>query len=615
VLFAACSGALLIGAIVHAAWLCDDAFITLRSVDNWVHGHGLRWNVDERVQSFTHPAWMMVLAAAYAPTESPTFALLLPALAASAAFVWFLLRAGGDAALNGSACLLLLASKAFVEFSTSGLENPLVHLLLLGYLLAARSQMSSGGKAATLIGYAALMLLTRMDLIWLIGPSLGAALWCGRRELWSPRAWLGLWPLVAWELFAIVYYGFPFPNTAYAKLATGVPAGEALLQGMRFLQANLEHDPITLPVIALGSAAGLVARQSRSVSLSIGLILWVAYLVRIGGDFMLGRLFTPGLVVAVVVLSERALPARVRWLPWAASSALVLVSAWLPRTALRGAPLQTDAGWLPGGVTDERAIFHATTGLFRSTNPDGPRSHEYTQNVLVPAAQGQRVIPAGSIGFAGYFAGPAVHIVDQFALTEPLLARLPADPAWNAGHFFRELPAGYLATLETGKNKLVDPQLSASNAELTRIVRGPLLGADRLRLIARWNLRPSRVYPFDYQVERVRFADVSTPSEAGSSVESPGVLKTGRQGLAITFDAPTPLHRAHLALGADDHYIVAFRAGRRVLWQTSLTPSSPDRRRLQAHSVSAPEELMVDSVLIRGRRGDGRYHVGALSFD
>ena len=34
-------------------------------------------------------------------------------------------------------------------------------------------------------------------------------------------------PLLAWELFSLLFYGFPFPNTYYAKLNTGIPKAEA----------------------------------------------------------------------------------------------------------------------------------------------------------------------------------------------------------------------------------------------------------------------------------------------------------------------------------------------------------------------------------------------------
>jgi arabinofuranosyltransferase len=608
-LFAACAGALLLGAIVHAAWLCDDAFITLRSVDNWVHGYGLRWNVDERVQSFTHPAWLFLVTGAYLPTHNPTFALLLPALAATTAFIVCFLRGGNNAATRGALCLLLLASKAFVEFSTSGLENPLVHLLLLGCLAATRS-----AKSWALIASSALLLLTRMDLIWLIGPTLCVALWRARRELRQPRAWWALGPLIAWELFSLVYYGFPFPNTAYAKLSTAVPAAEAIAHGFSYLGANLEHDPITLPAIGVAVLCGLAARRLRPALLALGLLGWLAYLVRIGGDFMLGRLLTPALVVAAVSISELAPPLVARFLPWV-GALLVGVSAVQPRTALRGAPAQTDKGWLPRGVTDERAIFHATTGLFRASNSDGPRSHEYTLSVLEAAARGQRVIAAGSIGFAGYFAGPSVHIVDQFALADPLLARLPADPAWNAGHFFRQLPDGYLATLESGENQLGDGKLAVSYSDLHSIIADPIFNYERLARILRWNLAPQRIYPFDYQVSHIPREGMNTLPGGGSSVQALGVLTTNRQGLALDFAPPAAVHGASLALGADDHYLIVFRRGHHVLWQTSLTPSEPDRQRLTDYTVSAPRELNVDSVLIVGRRGDGNYHVGAVNFN
>jgi hypothetical protein len=44
--------------VVRTSWLSDDAYITLRTVDNFVSGYGLRWNVAERVQTYTHPLWM-----------------------------------------------------------------------------------------------------------------------------------------------------------------------------------------------------------------------------------------------------------------------------------------------------------------------------------------------------------------------------------------------------------------------------------------------------------------------------------------------------------------------------------------------------------------------------
>src|SRR5687767_14174543 len=52
-------------ALWRTAWASDDAFITLRSIDNLVNGYGMTWNPAERVQAFTHPLWYLVLAVPY----------------------------------------------------------------------------------------------------------------------------------------------------------------------------------------------------------------------------------------------------------------------------------------------------------------------------------------------------------------------------------------------------------------------------------------------------------------------------------------------------------------------------------------------------------------------
>src|SRR5580693_1139146 len=43
----------------HVA-ITADAYVTFRVVDNFVHGYGLRWNIGERVQVYTHPLWMLL---------------------------------------------------------------------------------------------------------------------------------------------------------------------------------------------------------------------------------------------------------------------------------------------------------------------------------------------------------------------------------------------------------------------------------------------------------------------------------------------------------------------------------------------------------------------------
>ena len=121
--------------VIKTAWLCDDAYITFRTVDNFIAGYGLTWNVAERVQVYTHPLWMLLLAGGYWLTHEIYYtSLLLSMVVSLAAMLLFSLRvaAGVFSAVVGVTILAL--SKAFTEYSTSGLENPLTHLLLLVFL-------------------------------------------------------------------------------------------------------------------------------------------------------------------------------------------------------------------------------------------------------------------------------------------------------------------------------------------------------------------------------------------------------------------------------------------------------------------------------------------------
>ena len=71
--------------LVRTAWMSDDAYITLRTIDNFVRGYGLRWNVAERVQSYTDPLWMLLLAGAYGITREAYFTSLFVSMSISVA--------------------------------------------------------------------------------------------------------------------------------------------------------------------------------------------------------------------------------------------------------------------------------------------------------------------------------------------------------------------------------------------------------------------------------------------------------------------------------------------------------------------------------------------------
>jgi len=86
----AIAGALVIfgASVLKLAWVCDDAFITFRTIDNFVNGYGLRWNIAERVQTFTHPLWLMVLTPVYAVFGHVFYAVIGVSLVLGLSVVW-----------------------------------------------------------------------------------------------------------------------------------------------------------------------------------------------------------------------------------------------------------------------------------------------------------------------------------------------------------------------------------------------------------------------------------------------------------------------------------------------------------------------------------------------
>src|SRR3972149_3758264 len=78
--------------LLRTAWLCDDAYITFRTIDNFVNGFGLRWNIDERVQAFTHPAWLLLVTPFYAVTREAFYTVLVLQIALGLTTVGLILR-------------------------------------------------------------------------------------------------------------------------------------------------------------------------------------------------------------------------------------------------------------------------------------------------------------------------------------------------------------------------------------------------------------------------------------------------------------------------------------------------------------------------------------------
>jgi arabinofuranosyltransferase len=474
--------ALVLAVLVRTTWISDDAEITLRC------GYGPTFNVDERVQAFTHPLWFVLIAATTPIFRNIFAATFTLSIVLSLGTWWLLLSRIATNFWSGMlAGTALLLSKAFVDFSTSGLENPLSHFLLVSGLLLGFRYLETRDRRLAILSLTVLssIYLCRPDLVLLVAPFCLLVLLYSYQDLRTTARLLVIatLPSLLWTIFSVFYYGAPFSNTAYAKLGTGIPLGESMQQGFVYLFDSLSRDPLTLTFTAIGIMLGLLQGAEQKM-LAVGIILYLMYVVRIGGDFMSGRFLTAPLLAAAAIVACSQLTVSA-----IASIAIVVVAlgtVTLNATIFSGATYSVNP-IPPNGISDERGFKFPDRGLLNARR--GAPDSVLQQPDWSPRPK-LVTIHCGLLGSISLTNPPGDHIIDNCGLTDPLLARLPAkfDPNWRIGHFERQIPAGYEESILQDKNLLHDPLTRQYWEVIRKATRLPLFSIERFKAIVRLNL-------------------------------------------------------------------------------------------------------------------------------
>lgn len=519
----------LFGAIyLKNVWVAEDAYIVFRSLEQLFSGNGPIWNPHERVQVFTSPLWYWLLAIPRTiSTDHFLNVVLLSTLLVGLMF-FFVQRTLQSHYRLLVAVLLLVCCNGFMDYTSSGLENPLAYALLAYflylYLRLFGDDVENPYRSLSLLSLTfGLLIVTRHDLVLLVLPAVGYLL----VRYWgalSYRQWLvlGLQSsvlLVGWSLFSLLYYGSIFPNTAYAKLNTGIPSGELFQQGMLYFNASLLRDTIYVPVMLLALLLTLFSRAVYLRFIGLGLVANMFYILYVGGDFMLGRFFSYSYLMAVIVLCAVHSSQLPEWLnkkvvPTGVAVALPLTiflyAVFYFHTPFNSPFDYSAEGW-EDGVADERGYYFKTNSLSAYwdyvSQPEASRTayfpvHGWSQGGWEARPYASRVVPAGAIGMVGYWSGTHHKIVDQLALSDPLLARLPirSDQPWRIGHFTRNIPYGYIETLVRGEILIRDPKLAEFYSKIVLITQSPeLFSRERLMTIVAMNRGE-----YDYLIEHLR---------------------------------------------------------------------------------------------------------------
>jgi arabinofuranosyltransferase len=614
--------------LVRTAWISDDGLISLRTVMNVTHGNGLTFNVGERVQTFTHPLWLALLTASYLVVRNVYYAAFALSMAVSLWVFWLAVSRAKTTWQAWVAAAALLSSRAFTDYSTSGLENPLVNLLLAAFVgVFLRDGRPPGRRLGELWGLASLVYLARPDTVLIVAPLLLAATLQARgARVVARSAAVGLLPAAAWTAFAIVYYGFPFPNTAYAKLGMDISTAQVWKQGVIYLIDAFDRDPLT-PVLILFAIATAWMRgrdedgrgeRAAARALAAGMAAYLLYVVSIGGDFMSGRFLAVPYFAAVLVLTRMAAADRRTWI--AVVSACVVLGAVSARMPLMSDSRYDDRGVKHGGIVDERAFYLKTNSLVFASMV---KFQDPDWSVRRPAGPNRVLNTCGLMGEGGLDWGPHYYLLDECALADPLLARLPAvfKEEWRPGHFRRVVPKGYRESVASGVNEIADPQLREFYGHLSRITRSKALWS-RERLRAIWQMNTGA---YDRLINRdlYRYAEFMKPLAVMSDVKAPGtpldapgnVVLT--QPLAVRVEDRPGRRYADVSVDSNDKYVLIFIKGNAAVGRVEIGPIPPHRRQpgLTSYTVDVPsraERGGFDTVLVAPAAGDDAYAVGHL---
>ncbi|MGQ4618363.1 flagellar motor control protein ZomB [Nocardia sp. R7R-8] len=496
-------------------WIADDGLIVLRTVRNLLAGNGPVFNEGERVETNTSTAWTyLVWFFSWLTQARLEYVVLGVALTVSLAAVVFAML--GSARLwGGTRTGLLLPAGVLVyialpparDYVTSGLESGLVicWIGLLWWQLMRWSQAESVRLPGLLglVFLAGLAPLIRPEMT-LVGALALLMIFCAPMPESRLRpivlraaivAVAGLVPL-GYQIWRMGYYGLPYPNTAVAKDAGGAKWG----QGFTYLWDLVGPYFLWAPLLVLLIAGVLAARtgatrtagagtgETRGWSigrvrawlrspaavvtsvLASGFLLTV-YALRVGGDFMHGRMLLPQLflfLLPVAVIPIRAPRGGVRaatiadWSFAAVAVAFVGVAGWALFAANTTA-IKTGTKITSTGIVDERVYYVLNTGhdhpILAEDYLDYPRIRAMVDDIanspngglllnspsfmfwyIAPPPQ---PIPAGGAAHTVYFLNLGmtsmnvpldVPVIDPMGLAYPLAAHTDRLTDGRIGH-------------------------------------------------------------------------------------------------------------------------------------------------------------------------------------
>ena len=290
-------------------WLDDDQMISMRYARNLAEGCGPVWNRGERVEGYTNPLWVLVMAVVHLlPIADAHTSLWIRGINAALACLVLLLawrlmqRLMGEPGIAGAAGLLVLAvSHELLFWSMHGFETTLLTALFLWSIGRLLDEVERGSFRVLTFVAVGLLPVVRSD---------GYHLWVGAallavglaKERARVLGWLALAaaPPIAQLAFRLAYYGEWVPNTYFLRVA-GHSLPDRLRQGAIYEAYFFLFYWLIVMLAVLGF---LATRDRRRGWMLASSAISLAYVIWVGGDNFFGaRFLAPHAPVLIALAS------------------------------------------------------------------------------------------------------------------------------------------------------------------------------------------------------------------------------------------------------------------------------------------------------------------------
>lgn len=498
--------------MIFNAWMSDDAYHAYIMAKHLVDGNGFVYNIGYRVNVSTCPLYTLITALFYLVSgKHMYFAGMFQCIVFSmSAVVILLFKFCKRISMILFTTVMLISSYSFMSYTTAGLENCLLFLLHVLFCLYFLSDEITDKTLFILSFIYSLILMTRMDnALIMFFPLFYVFVNC-KTKLFKKLviSFAGIFPFIVWICFSLLYYGYPFPNTFYSKIASGITRADYFAKGFDYFYRSFTCD-IVLPLCFILALYLLRRKCAKHVLIMLGIFWYCIYLLYVGGDFMVGRHFTVLFFCSLIIICDCDRKSPVfdfslvlhRWL-YCLSIGLMIMWATVVGPLFLDGLYDAQADDNVTTIADEPEFYYTRSGLIPTLVEWFTRGdllvdtfmHDDIVLISERASEGGQIVHF-LCGFVKYYVeddfGNINYLTDSYALMDGFLSHLPVDCSdfdWRIGHLKRDIPEGYYDSVTTGDNCLVDDNLRQYYDLISLIETGNLFDIKRLRVIVDMNL-------------------------------------------------------------------------------------------------------------------------------